>query len=417
MDYWGEGREAKMKNISGKMVLILFHKYFENKDIDMFDIAEIKRQGFDVEIWILVKLSYSFNIGKPRNCYEGKEVTEFVTLNQIEKRISKMNMRKSFFITYPGEAYDDISNAVRRNIVIHKGKYANYYYPLHLSVTPNLAKRSDNFFDVVKEYSYSWRNNQYKMYCDIKLLWNTFRYPSSYEFIQGEAGYGHIRNKFIGLSKKCIKLHSIDMDTYIRNKGKQRNNDIPKETFAVFVDQYMEGHSDFKKDGIKSPICSRERYYTELNNFFSMIEKIYDCKIVIALHPKAEYRDNPFQGRQMISNQTHALIENAAFCILHDSTCFSFILYNKKPFYQIITTDMRQDELTNKCIMEYEKQGFSKVCDISLLEEEKIKDYLNVYNADIHELYVDYFMGAKNNSSLLNMSVICKLIKKEWEKR
>ena len=402
-----------MQDKSKKIVLILFHKHFEKKDIEMFDIAEMRRQGFEVEIWVLIKLSYNYNINKPLNCYEGKEVTEFRTLNQVEERISRMNMKNSFFILYPGEIYDDLSNTVRKSIVIHKGKYANYHYPLLLSVISDFEKKRKSFFDVVKEYFYSWKKNKYKLYSDIKIFINTFFYPSTYEFLQGEAGYSRIKNKFLRLSKKCILLHSIDVDTYIRNEKNKNNDQMHEKKYAVFIDDYLEGHSDFKKEGLKSPILSKARYYTELNNFFTIIEEIYDCEVIIALHPKAEYENNPFQGREMIINQTHKLIEHAVLCILHDSTCYPFILYLRKPYFLVTTTDLKQDRLMNACIMEYEKQGFSKVCDISVVDEEKIGDYLNVYSADIHELYMDYFMGPKNNNKILNMTVICQLIRKE----
>jgi len=187
--------------------------------------------------------------------------------------------------------------------------------------------------------------------------------------------------------------------------------------YAVFIEEYMEGHSDFKKEGRKAPINVRKRYYRELNNFFTMIEKIYGCEVVIALHPKAEYVDNPFCGRKMIVNQTHTLIENAALCILHDSTCYPVILFFKKPYFQITTTDLRLDGIINRYIMEYEKQGVSHICDISSIDEQRLKDYINEYDANVHDKCIDYFMGIKNNSRSLNMSVICQLIKKELEKK
>ena len=371
----------KMQVASRKIILILFHKYFENKDIDMFDVVEMRNQGFVVEVWVLVKLSYNYNIRKPFNCYEGNYVTEFKTFGQVEERISNMDMKAAFFILYPGEADDKISNSIRKSIVIHRGKYANYHYPLLLSVASDLKKNNENIFDVVKEYIFSWRKDKYNLYRDIKTFINTFLYPSTFEFFQGEVGYSRLKNKFLRLSKKCILLHSIDMDIYIRNQKRNTKNDLLKRRYAVFIDQYLEGHS-----------------------------------VVIALHPKAEYEDNPFQGRKMLFNQTHALIEKAILCILHDSTCYPFVLFLKKPYFLITTTDLKQDRLMDKCIMEYEKRGFSRVCDISLIDEERIKDYINEYNSNIHDLYVNYFMGPQNNSRLLNMSVICQLIKKKMEK-
>ena len=406
-----------MKNKSKKIILVLSHKYFENKDIDMFDINEIKRQGFDIEIWELVRLIYNYNISKPLNYYGGKEVIEFQTIDQLNKRISKMNMKTCFFILYPGEAYDDITNTMRKQIVKYKGNYANYHYPLLVSTMPDFVNKNKNIFDVFTEYISSWKKNHYKLYSDIKIIINTFFYPSTYEFIPGEAGFRLIKNNFIRLSKKCILLHSFDMDTYIRNKKRKINNELLGRKYVVFIDEYLEGHSDFKKEGCKPPVNVRERYYTELNNFFTMIEKLYDCEVVIALHPKAEYVGNPFEGRKMIINQTHTLIENAALCILHDSTCYPFILFCKKPYFQIITSDLIQNSIMNMHIMEYEKQGFSHVCDISSIEEQSLKDYVNVYNADVHDIYIDYFMGSKNNSRLLNMTVICQLIRKELEKK
>lgn len=404
-----------MQDKSKKIILVLFYKHFEKKDIDMFDIAEMRKQGFDIEIWVLVKMSYNYNIDKPLHCYEGKEVIEFRTFGQLEERISKMNMKTSFFILYPGEAYDSVSNFVRKSIVMHKGKYANYHYSLTGVSDFVFENRNFKFFDIAREYFAGWRNNPYKLYSDFKIFINTFFYPSTYEFLQGEVGYSRVRNKFLRLSKKCVVLHSTDIDIYIRNKKKKINNELFEKKYAVFIDQYLVGHSDFKKEELKSPISSQERYYAELNSFFILIEKVYDCEIIIALHPKAEYVGNPFQGRTMLINQTHALMENAIFCILQSSECYSFALFLKKPYFQIITTDLKQDKLMNEYIMKYEQQGLSRVCDISSVDEERIKEYLNVYNADIHDSYVDYFMGFRNNSELLNMSVICQLIKKKLE--
>jgi len=390
----------------------MLHKHFENKDYVMFDVDEIEKRGFFVEIWNLYNLKFHFAVDKPLRAYEGNELKTIDSKDELLKLIDSVNMRRTFFILYPGEAYDESSNFLREIIVKNKGRYANYHYPLLLSEMEGVDCNKRTLKQIFCYYKKRWTDNPNYLYEDITMLKNTWLYPSTFELLQGEAGYSRVYNQFMRNSKKCILLHSIDFDSYIRSRDNAGMDEEFSKNYAVFIDAYMEGHSDFQKEGMRKPLESPDRYYNELNYFFEQIEKKYGCEVVIALHPKAEYKNNPYNGRKLYLNKTHKLIKNAKICILHDSTCFPFILYFQKPYFQILTTDLKCHRYLNDSIMANEKHGYSKVMDVSKVNQQNIENYLNIYNPNIHKKYLELYMSPGANPNKLNMVRICELISK-----
>ena len=62
--------------------------------------------------------------------------------------------------------------------------------------------------------------------------------------------------------------------------------------------------------------------------------KIYDLKIIIALHPSSNYKINPFKGFKTSKDKTIKLVKNSQFVLGHSSTAFSYsVLYNKPSFF------------------------------------------------------------------------------------
>lgn len=397
----------KKKKIN-KVILVMLYKHFEKKDYVVFDVDVIKNHGYNVEIWDFCNLRYNFPIELPINSRECLEIKYFNFLNEVDRYFETNSVKECFFIIYPGEGNEFISNYVRKKIICKGSKYANYYYPLtiHTRIPKTVY---NNFFTIARKYILDWKDDPYRAYTDINSIKNSIIYPSSYEFLQGKACIERVNNKFIRTSKKCKILHSFDYDAFIREKDKEN---IVQNKYAVFIDEYNTGHSDFKKMGIHPPIEDEKKYFNELNSLFKIIEEKYSLEVVIALHPKAEYRDNPFEGRKMLLYQTQRLIKNCELCILHTSTCFQYILYCKKPYLQVLTSELIKNEAYYSEMMQYEKLGYSIIANADEISKENIDYYINNYNENKHKKFVEYYLNPYENSDKLNMTMICDFINK-----
>lgn len=386
----------------------MLYKHFEKKDYIAFDIDIIKKYGFNTEIWDLCDLRYNFPIELPPESCDGVSIRYFKFLNEIDQYFNNFSVKNHFFIVYPGESNDFFSNYLRKKIVRGRSIYANYYYPLtiHTGIQKSNYK---NFLTIIKSYFLNWKNNPYKTFKDICCIKNSIIYPSKYELLQGKACIERVNNKFIRASRKCKILHSFDYDMHIREKNNDR---IIQNRFAVFIDEYNTGHSDFKKMGIHPPIQNEKKYFEELNSLFRIIEEKYSLEVVIALHPKSEYCDNPFEGRKMFLYKTQQLIKECELCILHTSTCFQYILYCKKPFIQVLTSELIKNKAYFSEMKQYEKLGYSKIVNAVDIDKSNIDTFINIYDENKHGQFVEYYLNPYENSDKLNMTMICEYIGK-----
>lgn len=125
---------------------------------------------------------------------------------------------------------------------------------------------------------------------------------------------------------KVIYINSTDYDRYMQVRNKTEK--LITYKYCVFLDDCLINHPDLKLLNIKSadPI----EYYGRLNNFFDVIEKRFSVKVIIAAHPKSDYKDNPFGGRQIYRSKTNELVKDCEFAITTISTATNYpVLYNK----------------------------------------------------------------------------------------
>lgn len=137
---------------------------------------------------------------------------------------------------------------------------------------------------------------------------------------------------------KVIPMNAADYDQYQKiNSGNLAP--IVSGRYAVFLDIYLPYHADAKVVGWSS--VKPDAYYASLNQFFALLEKKYNIEIVIAAHPRADYRTlNPFNGRRIFHGRTPELVKDADFVISHSSTSQSYAILNQKPIVFIYTNEM-----------------------------------------------------------------------------
>lgn len=133
-----------------------------------------------------------------------------------------------------------------------------------------------------------------------------------------------------------IPIHHFDID-----RTMAAPTSLPEMTqpYGVFLDDYFPFHPDFAIGNIKT--INPKTYYAALNRYFTHLENSLGIKIVIAVHPKANYTDNPFDGRTLIYHQSDRLVRDAQIVLAHGSTSISFAVIYRKPLQLIYSAEMR----------------------------------------------------------------------------
>ena len=203
---------------------------------------------------------------------------------------------------------------------------------------------------------------------------------------------------------KLIPIHSLDYSNYIINKNNIKR--LVAQDYAVFInlaDLGKESLSDtniFKKNS--SWIKKDREWHYNLNKFFYKIEKLFNLKVVIALHPKSEItkiNQATFDYRKLFYNKTPDLVKYCKFVITIGSTAVSYAAIYKKPVLYICSNESKKD------FSFYNYQIFlknfldSKILNINNLNIKK-NDVLN-YNINEKK----YFLYKKNYLSCVKNSL------------
>ena len=90
-------------------------------------------------------------------------------------------------------------------------------------------------------------------------------------------------------------------------------------------------------------------YYDELRNFFSFIENNLKIKVVIASHPRADFKYNKkkFIGYKVFQGNTSQLVKYSEGCLIHASTSVNFAVIHNKPLLFITTNRMNSSRYAN----------------------------------------------------------------------
>jgi hypothetical protein len=101
---------------------------------------------------------------------------------------------------------------------------------------------------------------------------------------------------------------------------------------GVFLDDGGPFHRDQFIFNVAFPY-SVEEYFFNLNSFFRLVEKEFGCSIVVAGHPRVDYKEkgNPFEGRKIVHGETQKWVKSSNFVLSFCSTAVSFAVIYKKP--------------------------------------------------------------------------------------
>lgn len=190
------------------------------------------------------------------------------------------------------------------------------------------------------------------------------------------------------------KIVSIPSANYYNNYRTISNfdnlsNDIPKEKFLLYIDQSIFESPDNKLIGQHT--IDRKLFFERINSWFDRLEEMTGKRVFIAASLKYSYKGDEYSGRQIICNQTIALVHFADIVVLHSSSAVDFAILSYKPI--IFLKVQGFSELIVKGI-EIAAGGLHKAV---LDSDEELKperlNEISAVNKDVYDLYIRDYMG------------------------
>ena len=137
--------------------------------------------------------------------------------------------------------------------------------------------------------------------------------------------------------KRVVKVNHHDYDQVFRGRSYGATKD---DEYIVFLDEGMSFHPDNRILGLQT--VPPDRYYPDLNRFFTKLESITGFKVKIALHPKLTNRDEHFEERPLFKGETADLVAHSRLVLAHASTSVSYAVLFKKPVMFLLSVEMER---------------------------------------------------------------------------
>ncbi len=313
-----------------KKILILLQSPFLKKDYDRFGIDTLKKnffvEIFDFSPWLRPK-TYNDLKDKIFYCKEYKKIT---SKNNFINTYSNLD---SFWI------FDFLDKRSKTMWIRNQlKKKENVFIHFNINLIPTnikISKKILKFLYMIKKPKIFFKF----IFNVLIFAFNKYKYSFKPDIVV-TGGLVASHNKNI---KKKIAAHCLDYDTYLRIKDKPV---IKQEKYAVYIDQALTTHPDYKIRNIQAP-ASRTNYYPVLNNFFYNFKGETGLSIKFAMHPMSQEEKISLllKGIDICKENTPELIKNSSVVLTHNSTATSFAILFNKPIINLTSEELRKSWL------------------------------------------------------------------------
>lgn len=315
---------------NNKKIIFLVQSPFSKWDEKRTGIKILNNQGFDVDIWNIGMITNPKAFSSKENNYISRIEKRFNTLQEFKTRL--FQNKDVFIICLLPYFY--------RNYLIFRLITKNNPYCINRdfsSVSTGLPKSFTTFEKIIQKIKLlSVRNILEKLFLltPIKVLGIR---PCNIVFAGGKKSL--LKHPLISDSSKIVYVHANDYDFFIEHKHKDKINS--DKEYAVFIDQNLAFNTDPKITGTGRVVTARN-YFPSLKSFFDEIEKQNNMKVIIAVHPRANYKDYPniYGEREMIVGKTLELVRDSKIVLLHYSNAVNFAILFNKPIFFFTTKEL-----------------------------------------------------------------------------
>lgn len=280
--------------------------------------------------------------------------------------------------------------------------YSNTPSPYEKEKEELSGKARKNLLSVIKKPLYQ----SYSLKTAIKILFHPQRRHTLLQLWQFAKEWNRFKEIVV---INCAKgseyyINHPDVERYVRL---QSSTERRSDRFIVYIDQNFPYHLDLK---IWQPDINIEdlehSFFPSINRFFDHLERVYDCKVVIAVHPKAQNLHNPFNGREMVCHNTAALVRDSIGVCMHSSNALSFVVLYDKPVVSMVNNAIKKVERPYNQLVNMVNQWDVPCIDTDSPSYEEYP--LAHLSPETRRQYIEYYFGDIESSSLQSNADLMK---------
>lgn len=200
-------------------------------------------------------------------------------------------------------------------------------------------------------------------------------------------------------------IHAYNFDEYIKDPDKN----LDDHAYILFIDEALGIHPEEGLMNIHHSDSDIQNYRRNLQTLFNELENQTGKKVIIAAHPKAEYKGNEFGKREIIQFRTYDLLKHCSFFIQHWSTVSNMGIFFKKPML-ITYSDVVDKEYLGTTWRKLLKKYFN--CKFFNLDKDKNPLSYVFFNNNKYDRYAQDFCGYNPDDTRLNIEIILDEIAK-----
>ncbi len=191
------------------------------------------------------------------------------------------------------------------------------------------------------------------------------------------------------ISKKSIGLFTRDYDRYLKENNNNSSR-LVKEDYILFIDMgYPIPYDNYFSE--EKPVTSAEEYNNAMLKLLNSVQKYFQKKIVVALHPRSN--KTSFNNFESYKGQTDHLVKHSYFVVAHDSLSLQFVALWNKPCLLLYNNDMI-NRLTKKKEINWfiEKMNLQSL-NIDKFDNDEIKSKIDFINMNLKKNYYEKFIN------------------------
>lgn len=168
---------------------------------------------------------------------------------------------------------------------------------------------------------------------------------------------------------------------------------LPDEGYIVFCDNYFPLHPDYAIYHHRRRMPAAAAYRRSMCRLFDRLERMTGLPVVVAAHPKSDYRGDEFgEGRRIVKYRTGPLVVHAYAVVLHASNAVSFaaladrrtLFVTTSGFDSLMRLRVRLRALATllgKPVIDVDHDDLSHL-DLSVIDDHLRRDYIRTYLTD-----------------------------------
>lgn len=349
-----------------RKIIIVCHDPLTNKIKSNFYIDNFIQQGFFVEYWDVSQYVSPGIVLADQ--IKGDFIKKFDLLTEIENSLKKEDLLHTVFVV---EVQDNWKNRFLYKLL------SDYQcYSIRIDMYGNTALKI-SLVQKLKSMQFRRLLEMFRNQLEMKRLekFKKVNHIKSFEAVFSSSVVFENR----------IPINHPDYERYIDDP------EIKDDNYIVFLDIYYPLHPDIVyRMNLKGVVT--EKYQLSLKQFFDRVEKQYEKNVIIAAHPKSEYKGNEFGNRKIVKGITELLVKNSSMVFLHYSNSISYVVLYDKPMAFI-----SNDEFNKGCTLRNTQRKWAAIFNLPIINIDRDFNMLTMSKLDrnIRNEYIYSYLTSK----------------------